>query len=130
MLRALPPRRPNPRRGPHLEPLEARALLASFRALDFPPKGMSETVPRLSGDGSVIVGSASTGSGAREAVRWSASSGPVGLGHLGAIAGQRSSYATDESHDGSARAFRSGLDPGVWAALGTRAGGEVVEMPE
>jgi prepilin-type N-terminal cleavage/methylation domain-containing protein len=32
--------------------------------------------------------------------------------------------------DGSARAFRSGLDPGVWAALGTRAGGEVVEMPE
>jgi hypothetical protein len=32
--------------------------------------------------------------------------------------------------DGSARAFRSGIDPLVWAALGTRAGGEPVELPE
>ncbi|GIW85818.1 MAG: prepilin-type N-terminal cleavage/methylation domain-containing protein [Isosphaeraceae bacterium] len=32
--------------------------------------------------------------------------------------------------DGSARAFRSGISPAVWAALGTRAGLEIVELTD
>lgn len=61
------------------------AMAASFRGLGYLPGGsFSSSASDVSADGSVVVGSASSGTapGQSEAFRWSAETGMVGLGDL------------------------------------------------
>ena len=77
----------------------ARGPAATFTGLgDLPGGGYGSSASAVSGDGSVVVGHSTSGSGV-EAFRWTASGGMVGLGALPGRTFYSSAF--DVSADGS-----------------------------
>jgi probable HAF family extracellular repeat protein len=90
----------------------------SFTGLGFLPGGTQSAASRVSGDGSVVVGS----SGSYRAFLWTR---PGGMVDLGMLAGGTTSYAADVSDDGSVVVGTCYAPEGPRAFRWTSAGGMV-----
>ena len=106
-----------------------RGNAAIFRGLGYPPAGVfsSSWAHGVSADGSVVVGTGVTASGA-EAFRWPTGGGMVGLGDL--PGGDFVSVAYGVSADGSVVVGRSlsGLGPEDYEAFRWTSGGDMVGL--
>jgi len=99
---------------------------SSFTGLGFLPGGSSSCAHAVSGDGKVVVGGGASGSsGRREAFRWTATDGILGLGFMGRFYSDASDvsgdglvivgYVADRSATGHPKAFRWTRDSGMVA---------------